>query len=101
LYKHVTITEPKSDVRFASANMSVHPTSVSLCFTPAGDFIVNRKKYIGERKMKVSIIIEKDQYGYYSFCPQLKGCHTQGDSLEEVLENIKEAIELFRNFIAT
>ncbi|RLB87025.1 MAG: type II toxin-antitoxin system HicB family antitoxin, partial [Deltaproteobacteria bacterium] len=27
--------------------------------------------------------------------PELKGCHTQGDSLEEVLENIKEAIELY------
>jgi len=45
--------------------------------------------------MKVNIIIEKDQYGYYAFCPELKGCHTQGDSLEEVLENIKEAIELY------
>ncbi|MCD6262213.1 MAG: type II toxin-antitoxin system HicB family antitoxin [Deltaproteobacteria bacterium] len=45
--------------------------------------------------MKVNIVIEKDQYGYYAFCPELKGCHTQGDSLEEVLENIKEAIELY------
>ena len=46
--------------------------------------------------MKVNIIIEKDQYGYYAFCPELKGCHnTKGDSLEEVLENIKEAIELY------
>ena len=45
--------------------------------------------------MKVNVIIEKDQYGYYAFCPELKGCHTQGDSLEEVLENIKEAIELY------
>ena len=45
--------------------------------------------------MKVNIIIEKDQYGYYAFCSELKGCHSQGDSLEEVLENIKEAIELY------
>ncbi|MBW1711340.1 MAG: type II toxin-antitoxin system HicB family antitoxin [Deltaproteobacteria bacterium] len=45
--------------------------------------------------MKVNIIIEKDEYGYYAFCPELKGCHTEGDSLEEVLENIKEAIELY------
>ena len=45
--------------------------------------------------MKVNIIIEKNQFGYYAFCPELKGCHTQGDSLEEVLENIKEAIELY------
>ena len=45
--------------------------------------------------MKVSVIIEKDQNGYYAYSPELKGCHTQGDTLEEVLENIKEAIELY------
>ncbi len=45
--------------------------------------------------MKVSIVIEKDKNGYFAFCPELKGCHTQGDTLEEVLENIKEAIELY------
>jgi len=30
----------------------------------------------------------------YAFCPELEGCHTQGDTLEEVLENIREAVEL-------
>ncbi len=44
---------------------------------------------------KVSVIIEKDEYGYYAYCPELEGCQTQGDSLEEVLNNIKEAIELY------
>ncbi len=44
---------------------------------------------------KVSIVIEKDEYGYYAYCPELEGCQTQGDSLEEVLANIKEAIELY------
>jgi len=44
---------------------------------------------------KVSVIIEKDKYGYYAYCPELEGCQTQGDSLEEVLNNIKEAIELY------
>jgi len=45
--------------------------------------------------MKVSIIIEQDEYGYYAFCPEMKGCHTQGDSLDEVFVNIKEAIALY------
>ncbi len=45
--------------------------------------------------MKVNIVIEKDQYGYYAYCPELKGCHSQGKSLEEVLFNIKEAIDLY------
>lgn len=44
---------------------------------------------------KVSIIIEKDEFGYYAFCPELEGCQTQGDSYEEVIDNIKEAIELY------
>jgi len=31
--------------------------------------------------MKVNIVIEKDKNGYFAFCPELKGCHTQGDTL--------------------
>ncbi|OGP47167.1 MAG: hypothetical protein A2022_00400 [Deltaproteobacteria bacterium GWF2_42_12] len=44
---------------------------------------------------KVSIVIEKDERGYYAYCPELEGCQTQGDSLEEVVANMKEAIELY------
>lgn len=44
---------------------------------------------------KVSIVIEKDEFGYYAYCPELEGCQTQGDSIEEVMANIKEAIELY------
>lgn len=39
-------------------------------------------------------MIEKDEDGYFAFCPNLQGCYTQGDSYEEVLENIKDAIRL-------
>jgi predicted RNase H-like HicB family nuclease len=45
--------------------------------------------------MKASIVIEKDEYGYYAFCPEMKGCHSQGDSLDDILINMKEAIELY------
>lgn len=44
---------------------------------------------------KVSIVIEKDECGYYAYSPELEGCQTQGDSLEEVIANMKEAIELY------
>ena len=44
---------------------------------------------------KVSVVIEKDEHGYYAYCPELEGCQTQGDSIEEVMANIKEAIELY------
>ena len=44
---------------------------------------------------KVGVIIEKDEYGYYAYRPELDGCQTQGDSLEETINNMKEAIELY------
>ncbi len=44
---------------------------------------------------KVSIVIEKNTHGYYAYCPELEGCQTQGDTLEEILSNMKEAIELY------
>ncbi len=43
---------------------------------------------------KFSVVIEKDADGYFAFCPELQGCYTQGDTYEEVLENIKDAIRL-------
>jgi predicted RNase H-like HicB family nuclease len=44
---------------------------------------------------KASVIIERDEHGYYAWCPELKGCQSQGASLEEALANIREAIELY------
>jgi len=44
---------------------------------------------------KVSAVIEKDEHGYYAYCPELDGCQTQGDTLEEVIKNIREAVELY------
>ncbi len=44
---------------------------------------------------KISVVIEKDEYGYYAYCPEFEGCQTQGNALDEVMENMKEAIELY------
>ncbi len=44
---------------------------------------------------KASVVIEKDEHGFYAWSPELKGCQSQGDTLEEVMANIKEAIELY------
>jgi predicted RNase H-like HicB family nuclease len=40
------------------------------------------------------IIIEADQDGYYVSCPGLQGCYSQGDTYEEAVRNIKDAIRL-------
>jgi predicted RNase H-like HicB family nuclease len=44
---------------------------------------------------KVSAVIEQDEHGCYAWCPELKGCQSQGQTVEETLANIREAIELF------
>jgi len=42
-----------------------------------------------------TVVIEKDEDGYFvGSVPALKGCHTQGKTMDELLNNIKEAIEL-------
>ena len=47
------------------------------------------------RKYKFRIFIEQDEDGVYiAECPALKGCYSQGATIEEALENIKDAIRL-------
>jgi predicted RNase H-like HicB family nuclease len=45
-----------------------------------------------EQKYKFPVIIEKDQDGYFVSCPQIQGCYSQGDTYEEAMKNIREAI---------
>ena len=45
--------------------------------------------------MNFRIVLEKDEDGGYTVTvPSLPGCISQGDTKEEAMENIKEAIEL-------
>jgi len=44
---------------------------------------------------KVSVVIEQDEHVCYAWCPELKGCQSQGETVEKALANIREAIELF------
>jgi len=45
--------------------------------------------------MHFKVVIEEDEEvgGYVVSCPSLPGCFSQGDTTEEALENIKEAIQ--------
>lgn len=40
------------------------------------------------------VVIEGDADGYFASCPALQGCYTQGDTYEEALENIRDAVRL-------
>lgn len=47
-------------------------------------------------KKEFTIIIEQDEDGIYvASVPELEGCHTQGKTLDELRERIKEAIQLY------
>ena len=43
---------------------------------------------------RFSVVIEKDEDGYFGVCPSLQGCYTHGDTYEEVLAHLKDAIRL-------
>jgi predicted RNase H-like HicB family nuclease len=46
------------------------------------------------RKQLFSVVIEKDKHGYAATCPSIQGCYSQGGTYEQVVANIKDAIEL-------
>ena len=43
-----------------------------------------------------TVIIEREgDGGFHAFCPALRGCHSQGDTYEETIQNITEAVRLY------
>jgi predicted RNase H-like HicB family nuclease len=46
-------------------------------------------------KYEFTVVVERDEDGVFiSHCPALQGCHSQGDTYEEAVENLKDAIQL-------
>ncbi len=46
--------------------------------------------------MKVKVVIhEAEEGGYWAEVPALPGCFSQGNTLEEITSNVKEAIEAY------
>ncbi|MCD6480694.1 MAG: type II toxin-antitoxin system HicB family antitoxin [Thermoplasmata archaeon] len=46
--------------------------------------------------MRLKVVIEpQEEGGYTVYVPSLPGCISQGETIEEALKNIKEAIELY------
>ena len=46
--------------------------------------------------MKITVILEpQEEGGYTAYVPSLPGCISQGETKEEAIKNIKEAIELY------
>lgn len=45
-------------------------------------------------KQFVVVIEEDEDGGYVGSVPNIPGCHSQGDTLDELMDNMKEAVEL-------
>ena len=46
-------------------------------------------------RREFTVVVERDSDGWYvASVPQLRGCHTQARSLDELMERIREAIAL-------
>jgi len=53
------------------------------------------EKVRGGVKVIDRAIIEKgEDFGYIVHCPAIPGCHSQGKTIEEAIENIKDAIRV-------
>jgi predicted RNase H-like HicB family nuclease len=46
------------------------------------------------KNITLPIVIEGDADGYFVSCPALQGCYSQGDTYEEAVENIEDAVRL-------
>ncbi len=46
------------------------------------------------KNYRFSVVVERDEDGYFAFSPELQGCYAQGNTYEEVLTNIQDAIRL-------
>ncbi|MEK6842392.1 MAG: type II toxin-antitoxin system HicB family antitoxin [Nanoarchaeota archaeon] len=45
--------------------------------------------------LNFTVLIEKDEKGWYvASVPDIPGCYTQGKTIEQVIERIKEAVEV-------
>ncbi len=46
------------------------------------------------QRLTLPVILESDADGYFVSCPTLQGCYSQGETYEEAMANIKDAMRL-------
>ena len=46
------------------------------------------------QRLMLPVILESDEDGYFASCPALQGCYSQGETYEEAMANIKDAMRL-------
>jgi predicted RNase H-like HicB family nuclease len=62
----------------------------------------DNEKMSSPLRRQFDVVIERDDEGYYvASVPQIPGCHTQARSLGEVMQRIREAVELCLEVVGT
>lgn len=94
LIKSITTSLKKMSFLFGKNFCSSRYVSIVIYY-----HIIMAKKLTHNSKLALkqynfSIVVEHDKDGYFVFCPELQGCYTQGDTYEEALKNIRDAIKL-------
>lgn len=52
-------------------------------------------------KHHYTVVLEREaDGGFRAFCPALKGCHSEGDTIDEAVSNVREAIEAYLESLA-
>ena len=55
---------------------------------------MKKRAKITAKNKQFPVFVEKDEDGYVVECPLFRGCYSQGETLDEALNNIREVIEL-------
>ncbi len=63
----------------------------------SSEIIYNRKVSAHDTEiMNIKVVLEpSDEGGYTVYVPSLSGCISEGETIDEALANIQEAIELY------
>jgi predicted RNase H-like HicB family nuclease len=63
---------------------SLRPLHTRLCFVQS----------LGKAQMKIKVVVhEAQEGGFWAEVPAIPGCATQGETMDELLHNLREAIE--------
>lgn len=56
---------------------------------------IDRTGIVEAFEVTIDIIIERDGAGFHVYSPNLKGYHTSGDTEEEAIKNMKDALSAY------
>jgi len=64
------------------------------CFCARRCILVSAAFPLGDRNLKIKVVVhEAEEGGYWAEVPAIPGCATQGETFEDLLKNLYEAVE--------